>query len=75
MNDKKCGKCGLFYKDSKTQSLERGSVERMLKMINLAGVDEAKAEAKDYCYQCWKLRFRSLVKPFAQQLGKETKEW
>jgi len=75
MNDKKCGKCGLFYKDSTGQKMERTTVQRMLKMINVAGIEEAQKESKEWCYNCWKKKFRALMKPFAQQLGKVTKEW
>jgi len=64
-----------MFEDSKSQRIERGTVERMLGMISVAGLDEAKKEAKEWCYNCWKNRFRSLLKPFAQQLGKDTEGW
>jgi hypothetical protein len=75
MTQKKCAKCGQFYEDSMSQKLERKSIQQALGLINLAGLDQAKTETQNYCYDCWKGRFRSLIKPFAQQLGKSVEGW
>ena len=72
---KTCPKCSQEFEDSKKERLERGAVERMLSMIKVAGLDEVKQETKECCYACWKIAFRSMMKPYAQQLGQSAEGW
>jgi len=73
--NKICVECGSEIKDSKKQKLERGSVIRMLKMIKIASIEETDEETKKMCYDCWKKQLRSVMKPFAQSLGKNAEDW
>ena len=75
MGKKMCPKCNQEFEDSKQQKIERGICIRSLKMIHVAGIDEKHEETKDYCYNCWKIELRSLMKPFAEQLGKDASKW
>lgn len=75
MGKKTCPKCNLEFEDTTGQKFERGAVIRMLKGIHVMGIDEKHEETKDYCYNCWKTGLRSLMKPFAEQLGKDASNW
>ena len=72
---KKCPKCEKWKKDSRKQRIERSTVMRMLKMIKVAGIKEKDEETKKLCYDCWKKELRSMMKPFAEQLGKSAEDW
>ena len=75
MGKKICPNCNKEFKDSKTQRMERGSIMRMLKMIKIIGISEKDKETKGLCYSCWKKELRSVMKPFAQMLGKTAEDW
>ena len=70
-----CPKCEEEIKDSKKQRIERSAVMRMLKMIKVAGIKAQDEGTKDLCYQCWKKEMRSMIKPYAQALGKAVEDW
>jgi len=72
---KPCPNCKFEFKDSTKQKFERRSVMRLLRMINVAGVKEKDEETKDFCFDCWKKEMRSMMKPFAEQLGKDASDW
>ena len=70
-----CPNCGEEIKDSRTQKFERSAVIRMLKLIKVVGIKEKHEETKDLCYNCWKKELRSMMKPYAEQLGKAVEDW
>lgn len=72
---KSCPKCGKEFQDSRKEKAERFSIETLLKGIKLAEIDELKKETEDSCYCCWKARFRTVMKPYAQALGKTADDW
>lgn len=71
----KCPQCKREFKDSKKQKMERWGVMRMLKGIKVAGIKEKDEETKKLCYDCWKKELRSMMKPYAEQLGVAAKDW
>lgn len=73
--DEKCPKCGKEAKWGKKQKAEKFAVERLLKAIHVAGLDEAKKGTEGCCYECWKEGFRELMKPYAVMLGKSAEDW
>jgi hypothetical protein len=72
---KVCPKCGKEVKDSKTQRLEKALCVKSLKGIHVAGIDILEKETEGYCYDCWKIEMRHLMKPFAEQLGQNAEKW
>lgn len=70
-----CPACKIPVNDSKTQKMERSTVIRLLKLIRVAGIKEKHEETKDMCYDCWKKELRSMMKPYAEQLGKAVEDW
>lgn len=72
---KMCPKCKQEIKDSKKQKIERSTVIRLLKLIKVAGIKAQDEATKDLCYDCWKKEMRSMMKPYAQALGKAVEDW
>ena len=70
-----CPKCNQVIKDSRKQRIERSAVMKMLKMIKVAGIKEKDEETKDFCFDCWKKELRSMIKPYAEALGKAVEDW
>lgn len=70
-----CPECGNEIKDSRSQKAERSMIMKMLKLIKAAGIQEKDEETKDMCYGCWKTALRSMMKPYAQALGKSAEDW
>ena len=70
-----CPNCNKEGKDSKKQRIERSIVMRMLKGIKVAGIKEKDEDTKDLCFECWKKEMRSMMKPYAEQLGKSAENW
>lgn len=75
MGKKICGSCGSEIKDSRRQKAERSMVIKLLKTIKVVGIQEKDEATKGFCYDCWKAELRSMVKPFAQMLGKSAEDW
>lgn len=50
-------------------------VIKLLKAIKTAGIQEKDEETKKFCYSCWKRELRSMMKPYAQMLGKNAEDW
>lgn len=75
MGKKICQNCGNEKKDSKKQRIERSTIMKLLKMIKVIGISEKDEETKRFCYDCWKKEMRSMMKPFAQMLGKSAEDW
>ena len=75
MGDKICSECGEKIQDSRKQKAELSMVIKSLRMIRVAGVKELEESTKDDCAKCKKKAFRSLLKPYAQALGKKAEEW
>lgn len=69
MGKKTCPKCQKEFEDSKGQKAQRTMVVRMLKMIHVAGVDAKHEETKNDCFCCWEKDFKTMLKPYADQLG------
>lgn len=70
-----CPECGAKIRDSRSQKAERKTVIFLLKRIKVAGIEEKDEETKGFCYDCWKTALRSMIKPFAQMLGKSAEDW
>lgn len=70
-----CPECGEEIKDSMKQKMERSMVIKLLKTVKVVGIQEKDEETKGFCYGCWKTALRSMMKPFAQMLGKSAEDW
>jgi len=71
----KCPQCKREFKDSKKQKIKRRAVMMMLKGIKVAGIKEKHEETKKFCHDCWRKELRSMIKPYAEQLGKAVEDW
>lgn len=70
-----CSECGCEIQDSRKDSAELSATIKMLKMIKVAGIKETEESMKDCCVQCKKKAYRTVMKPFAQALGKTAEDW